>query len=322
MRWRAERVDASTAWRDEEEIPAALDGERLDRIVALLADVTRSVAADLIAGGWVRVDGQVAAVGKVRLRAGQRVLVDRAGIPVPALPAADPQIDVPVVYEDDDLVVVDKPAGLVVHPGAGNPQGTLVNGLLARYPEIAGVGDPSRPGIVHRLDAGTSGLLVVARSPQAYAALVDALAARQVQRVYLALAWGRPEADAGVIDAPIGRDPRDPTRMAVVTGGRAARTRFEVLEVFDAPQTTLLRCTLETGRTHQIRVHLASIGHPVVADAVYGGSRPGLPLTRPFLHAASLAFVQPRTGVALHVDSALPDDLAGVLASLSGRGPG
>ncbi len=305
-----------------EEIPPALDRERLDRIVALLADVTRAQASALVVGGHVHVDGEVALVGKVRLGLGQQLEIDPDGLPPAALPGPDPSVEFTVVYEDADVVVVDKPVGLVVHPGAGNPDGTLVNGLLARFPEIASVGAPPRPGIVHRLDAGTSGLLVVARTAPAYDALVAALAARVVERTYLTLVWGHPEATSGVIDAPIGRDPRDPMRMAVVAAGKAARTRFDVVERFDDPLTTLLRCRLETGRTHQIRVHLEATGHPVVGDATYGGARSRIVLGRPFLHAARLAFDHPRTGEHLVFESALPADLRVVMDRLSASGRG
>jgi 23S rRNA pseudouridine1911/1915/1917 synthase len=228
-------------------------------------------------------------------------------------------VDVRVVYEDDHLLVIDKPAGLVVHPGAGQRTGTLVHGLLARYPELVGVGDdPSRPGIVHRLDKGTSGLLLVARTPEAYEALVAALSARAVHRRYRALAWGSFGAPRGVIDAPIGRSARQPTRMAVDERGKEARTGYEVLQSYAEPVVvTELACTLETGRTHQIRVHLRSIGHPVVGDAGYGGARQSLPMTRPFLHAEALELQHPVTGEELAFRSPLPDDLAAILAGLT-----
>jgi 23S rRNA pseudouridine1911/1915/1917 synthase len=231
----------------------------------------------------------------------------------------DPGIDVPVVHEDDHLLVVDKPAGVVVHPGAGRRTGTVIQGLLARYPELAGVGpDPQRPGIVHRLDKGTSGLLLVARTEAAHSALVAALAARQVHRRYRALVWGLVEANSGLIDAPIGRSARDPTRMAVEQRGKGARTRYEVRQRLREPvSVTELTCTLETGRTHQIRVHLSSIGHPVVGDARYGGRRQSLPLGRPFLHAEALELAHPVTGAPLAFASPLPDDLADVLVSLT-----
>lgn len=298
----------------EEEIPAALDGERLDRIVSLIAEISRSEASAAIDAGGVRLDGVVTSTGKVRLHAGQIVSVDPASIPRPSLPAADPAVAIDVVFEDEHLVVVDKKPGVVVHPGAGNPSGTLVNGLLARYPDLASVGDPARPGIVHRLDVGTSGLLVVARSAAAYSALVDALARHDVERVYTALVWGVPASSAGTIDAPIGRDPRDPLRMAVVASGKPARTDYRVDEALG--DVSLVTCRLETGRTHQIRVHLAAIGHPVVGDATYGGQRSSLLLDRPFLHAGALRFDHPLTGRLLEFAAALPADLAGILERL------
>jgi 23S rRNA pseudouridine1911/1915/1917 synthase len=206
-----------------------------------------------------------------------------------------------------------------VHPGAGNRDGTLVHGLVARYPDLAAVGEPQRPGIVHRLDKDTSGLLVVARTEVARAALVAALAARELDRRYLALVWGVPEAPQGLIDAPIGRSNREKTRMAVAAGGREARTRYEVVATYADPASlSLLRCRLETGRTHQIRVHLAAIGHAVVGDARYGGRhQPLADVPRFFLHAEHLGFIHPTTGERLEFDSALPPDLESVRARLS-----
>jgi 23S rRNA pseudouridine1911/1915/1917 synthase len=222
-----------------------------------------------------------------------------------------------VVHADADVVVVDKPAGLVIHPGSGVDRGTLVNGLLHRFPEIASVGDPARPGIVHRLDRGTTGLLVVARTPAAYEALVAQLSAREVERQYAALVWGVPDSPAGLVDAPIGRSARDATKMAVTADGREARTRYEVRRTFTGPApTALLSCRLETGRTHQIRVHLAAIGHAVVGDATYGGRRPAIPLDRPFLHAERLSFDHPVTGERMTFESPLPADLRAVLDGL------
>jgi 23S rRNA pseudouridine1911/1915/1917 synthase len=233
-----------------------------------------------------------------------------------------------VVHVDDRLAVIDKPAGLVVHPGAGIAQGTLVNGVLARFPEVAGVGDPTRPGIVHRLDRGTSGLLVVARTPAAYVSLVAQLRARSVEREYLALVWGHLEAAAGLIDAPVGRSGADRTRMTVSARGRDARTRYRVRHSFTRPvDASLLECKLETGRTHQIRVHLAAIGHPVVGDVRYRGARPALSLARPFLHAFRLVFGHPSTGASVAYEAPLASDLAAVMAELrcarrtAGAGP-
>ncbi|MFP5489137.1 MAG: RluA family pseudouridine synthase, partial [Acidimicrobiia bacterium] len=247
----------------------------------------------------------------------QTVAVDPDAVPVEQAPGPDPSVEFAVVHVDDDVIVVDKPAGLVVHPGAGNPDGTLVNGLLARFPEIATVGDPHRPGIVHRLDAGSSGLLVVAHNQRAAESLVEQFATHQATRVYLALVWGHPAAPHGVIDAPIGRSRRDPLRMAVVADGRWARTEYQVLERYDQPaELALLECRLETGRTHQIRVHLSSIDHPLVGDPVYGQRRPKLRVERPFLHAAELAFDHPRSGERLTFRSELASDLAARLATL------
>lgn len=300
-----------------EVVPPALAGERLDRIVAFVLDVSRSVATAVIEAGGVEVDGAPATSGKVRLTEGQTVSVDPDAVPVDEPPGPDPSIAFDVVHVDDDVIVVDKPAGLVVHPGAGNADGTLVNGLLARFPEVARVGDPVRPGIVHRLDAGSSGLLVVARSQAAADALIEQFASHQATRAYLALVWGHPEAPHGVIDAPIGRSRRDPLRMAVVADGRWARTEYRVLERYDQPALlALLECRLETGRTHQIRVHLSSIDHPLVGDPVYGQRRPRLQLDRPFLHAAELAFDHPTTGDRVTFRSDLAPDLAARLATL------
>jgi 23S rRNA pseudouridine1911/1915/1917 synthase len=305
-----------------EEIPAALDGERVDRVVSLVSGCSRSEAATLIDRGAVRIDGRVVAAGRQRVAAGQLLDIDLRELPTESLPAPDADVPVNVVYEDANVLVVDKPPGLVVHPGAGEGGGTLVNGLLARHPTLAGVGEAHRPGMVHRLDRDTSGLLVVALTPTAYTALVAALGDRRVERRYTALVWGVPEAPRGVIDAPIGRSPRQPTRQAVVAGGRPARTRYEVRGRYDRPTTlTLLGCELETGRTHQIRVHLASIGHPVVGDRDYGGVREALPVPRLFLHAEHLAFDHPVTGRPLAFDAPLPPDLAAVLASLGRSSP-
>jgi 23S rRNA pseudouridine1911/1915/1917 synthase len=299
-----------------EVVPPALHGERLDRVLALLADRSRSEVSALLATGAVRVDAEVVTAGKTRVSTDQVLEVDlpagdRSG------PRPDPAIPLDVRFADDSIIVVDKPAGLVVHPAVGHSGGTLVNALLARFPDIATVGDPARPGIVHRLDVGTSGLLVVARSDASYASLVEQLSARRVRRVYLALVWGRVDAATGLIDAPIGRSPRDPLRMTVSETGRAARTRYEVLTTYTQPAVvTLLRCRLETGRTHQIRVHLAAIDHPVVGDARYRGRRRAIDAPRPMLHAAELAFTHPRTGEAVSFAAEAPADMAGVLAGL------
>lgn len=302
-----------------EVVGSALDGLRLDRAVALVADVSRSVAARLVAGGGVRLDGAVVTSGTRRVAAGESlaVAVDRRDDP---RPAADPGVAFDTVLEDAHLVVVDKPAGLVVHPGAGHDSGTLVNGLLARYPDIAEVGDVYRPGIVHRLDRGTSGLMVVARTQQAYQGLVEQLRSHQPQRTYCALVRGQPEAASGVIDAPIGRSSRNPQRMTITDRGRVARTDYTVEQRYSEPaRAAQLACRLETGRTHQIRVHLRAIGHPVVGDPTYGSGRLDdvFGLSRPFLHARSLSFTHPLSGDTVQAESPLPSDLATVLAACS-----
>lgn len=295
-------------------VPESLAGERVDRAVALLTGWSRSAVRTLVEAGSVLVDGRVAGRSE-RLEAGSR-LEWTAEPAVEPGPHAEPDVPVTVVYEDADLVVVDKAAGLVVHPGSGHREGTLVGGLLARY-DLAGVGEPDRPGIVHRLDRETSGLLVVARTDAAYTGLVAMLAAHDVEREYVAVVVGRPEATRGTVDAPIGRSARTPTRMSVRTGGREARTHYEVIDRF--ADTSLLAVTLETGRTHQIRVHLAAIGHPVLGDPVYGRTDPRV--GRPFLHAARLSFRHPVTGESMRFESPLPADLQTALAALDAPPP-
>ena len=294
-------------------VPESLAGERLDRAVALLTGWSRSEVQGLVDAGAVLVSGRPSAKSR-RLVAGE--VIELLGGPEADAPPGPEPVPVDVRHEDDHVIVVDKPAGLVVHPGPGHAHGTLVHGLLDRFPDIAMVGQPARPGIVHRLDRDTSGLLVVARSPRAYDALVDALRAREVERRYRALVWGEPESPRGVIDAPIGRSPRRRTRMAVREAGRAARTGYEVRSAWSDPGVALLDCALETGRTHQIRVHLAAIGHPVVGDAAYGGRRARLDVPRPFLHASELGFDHPVTGEHVRFESALPAELSAVLDGL------
>jgi len=279
------------------------EGERLDAFLAGPVG-SRAQAQRLIAAGAVRVDGAVVRK-RHRMSAGETVTVD---VPEPAPVVPDPApADFTVAYEDDDLLVVDKPAGVVVHPARGHASGTLVQALAG----IAAGGEADRPGIVHRLDRDTSGLLVVARSPEAHRRLKAAIQARDVTREYLALVEGRPPARTGTIDAPIGRDRRVRTRMSTETDDpREAVTHFAVEEAL--PRTTLLRVRLETGRTHQIRAHLQAIEHPVVGDPEYG-TPTRLGLDRQFLHAARLAFAHPFTGAPIDVASPLPADLAAAL---------
>lgn len=318
---------------DEREWPisAALDGERLDRVIALVAGVTRREANAVVDDGRVRIGRRVVTNRSRKVHEGETVHVTGPlEVPLDDRLLPDPSVEVPVVHADEAVIVVDKPAGLVVHPGAGNRESTLVHGLLARYPDLArlATGDQAdRPGIVHRLDMGTSGLLMVARTDGARRDLIEQLSQRSVGREYTALVFGDIDSDRGLVDAPLGRSDTDPTRIRVQAGGREARTRYEVLDRFADPvPTTLVRCRLETGRTHQIRVHLSSIGHPVVGDDRYGG-RPAnrwpelfdgyLGRGRPFLHAGTLEFDHPVSGERMRFDSALPGDLVGLMASIS-----
>jgi 23S rRNA pseudouridine1911/1915/1917 synthase len=304
--------------RIREEVPVALAGERIDRVVSMIAEVSRSEATALIQAGEVRLSGEVVTTRTAKVAEGDVIELDVPEHDPTGGLEADAAVAVPLVHVDEHLLVIDKPSGVVVHPGAGQRTKTLVHGLLAHHPEVAGVGDPSRPGIVHRLDKGTSGLLLVARTQPAYEALVAALAARTVHRRYRAVVWGHVQAASGLIDAPIGRSTREPTLMAVAERGKEARTRYEVLRRFDEPvPVTELACELETGRTHQIRVHLRSIGHPVVGDTKYGGARQSLPMGRPFLHAEGLALDHPITGEPLAFESALPADLLELLGRLA-----
>jgi len=288
-------------------VPASAAGERLDRFLAALPEVgSRAVAERLVRDGGVLVDGSPRAKS-TKLAGGEELEFEP---PAPVTSSLAPeQMDLRVPYEDEHLLVVDKPAGIVVHPAPGHAQGTLVHGLLAY--EVEGGEEPERPGIVHRLDRDTSGLLVVARSPEAHRRLQELVQRRELTREYAALVVGRPRSWKGKIDAPIGRDRTDPLRHSLDTDTpREAVTHFEVEELL--PRHALLRVTLETGRTHQIRVHLAAVDLPVAGDPVYG--RPGeLGLERQFLHAARLAFRHPITGAEVDVRSPLPPDLEAAL---------
>jgi 23S rRNA pseudouridine1911/1915/1917 synthase len=281
-------------------------GQRLDRFLAPLLG-SRAQAAKLIEGGAVRVDGRVLPKRHIVL-AGELIELDPREL-TPPPPAQDPDLEFTVAWEDEHLMILDKPAGLVVHPARGHRTGTLVQALEGR---VAGGEDPLRPGIVHRLDKDTSGLLVVSRSEPVHRALREQLASRRIHREYLALVDGTPPARTGTVDAPIGRDRREPLLHSVNTDApRQARTHFQILRVLSG--CSLLRVVLETGRTHQIRVHLAAIGHPVAGDRAYGGSS-RFGLRRQFLHAARLALTHPVTGEDLDVRSELPPELAEALA--------
>lgn len=295
-------------------VPMQLHGERLDRVLTgMVPEFSRSYLQQLVDAGHVRVNGKVAGKSSQRMRAADQLGVDL--VPTPQTQAFRPQaMDLDVLYEDAHVLVINKPAGLVVHPAPGNWSGTLLNGLLAHDAQAAAL---PRAGIVHRLDKDTSGLMIVARSRQAMDALVQAIAARTVRRQYLALAHGQWHgAGTRDVDAPIGRDPRNRLRMAVVdlerNAGKPASTGLRMLMKCD--QGCLVECTLRTGRTHQIRVHMASIGHPLVADALYGGAN-AAGMTRQALHAQRLAFAHPVTGDALIFFAPLPPDMCSALAA-------
>ena len=290
---------------------------RLDLyLVRNFPDLSRSHIKKLIQQGHVLVSGQPAKAGE-SIRPGQMVTVQ--------LPAQDREAllpeDIPleIIYEDDDLIVINKPAGMVVHPAHGHAQGTLVNALLARYPDLEALAQADaesalRPGIVHRLDRDTSGLIVVARTGASLKHIRRQFKSRSVQKSYLALVFGQPEASEGVIDVPLGRDPRHRQKFAPRADGKPARTRYRVIEEFD--EYSLLEVGLETGRTHQIRIHLAWLGSPVVGDTVYGRKKNSLGLDRQFLHAWRLRFEHPLSGTALAFEAALDESLRAILTKL------
>jgi 23S rRNA pseudouridine1911/1915/1917 synthase len=310
-------------------VDAAMRGTRIDRLLAEhFPQLTRSRLQKLCRDGYVTARGR-------KVRSAYRVLQDddiRVRVPPPAPSELVPEnIPLRVVYEDDDLLVVDKPAGLVVHPAAGNPTGTLVHALLYHQAQLSPGSGPGRPGIVHRLDKDTSGLLVVAKTEAAHAGLAAALHERQVRREYAAIVWGSMRGDEGTVEGAIGRSPADRKRMAVVArGGKQSLTRWQVRERFAC--TTYLRVRLATGRTHQIRVHMASVGHPVFGDVTYGGRNSRLTdlaagpkvqarhalalLARQALHAARLSFRHPVRGHELDFEAPLPEDMAAALAIL------
>ncbi|HEV3486019.1 MAG TPA: RluA family pseudouridine synthase [Vicinamibacterales bacterium] len=296
-------------------------GMRLDRVLGeLFPEHSRSFFARLIDEGLVHVDARPASKASQRVEEGQRIEI--------ALPDAAPaaieaqELPLTILHEDEDLVVIDKPAGLVVHPAAGHPDRTLVNALLFTVKDLSGIGGEIRPGIVHRLDKDTSGVMVIAKHDDAHRKLTAEWGTERVRKEYLALVYGTPAPEKGTIDAPIGRDPRDRKRMSVVANGRRAITEYEVVERLR--HVSLVRCRLRTGRTHQIRVHLKHIGHPIVGDPVYSGPQwRGIPdkrvqralasLDRQALHAARITFPHPRTGASLSFEAPLPADMGRVV---------
>jgi 23S rRNA pseudouridine1911/1915/1917 synthase len=305
-------------------VPDDSDGVRLDRFLAsVVADRSRSQIQRLIKDQSVRVAGQVAKSNQP-VKAGQTVVLD-VPEPVDAEPQAE-ALPLPILYQDHDVIVVDKPAGMVVHPAAGHSSGTLVNALLHHATDLSGIGGEKRPGIVHRLDRGTSGLMVIAKNDAAHEELARQFHDREVEKEYVALVWGVVQAGRR-IDAPIGRDPANRKKMSA----RARRSREAVTRIVRTehinPAVTLAEIAIHTGRTHQIRVHLSAIGHPIVGDSLYGGVHRRVPgdvravthLQRPFLHAAKLAFKHPADGRRMEFTSELPEDLQQVLDELRSR---
>jgi 23S rRNA pseudouridine1911/1915/1917 synthase len=301
----------------------AAAGQRLDKALAAAApDLSRMRIQALMAEGRILRDGALVGDASAKARAGQRFVID---IPpaVPATPVAQ-DIPFPIVFEDEEMLVIDKPAGLVVHPGAGNPDRTLVNALLAYCgDQLSGIGGVRRPGIVHRLDKDTSGLMVVAKTDRAHHALAAELASRTLKRVYTAVVWGHPSPVQGTIEGNIGRSPNDRKRMTVLAhGGKSAVTHYRVLQRLKG--ASVVECRLETGRTHQIRVHMAHIGHPLIGDPLYGAKRTikdaaaaAKMFTRQALHATQVTFLHPLTKMEMCYSSRLPTDLVDLIAGLS-----
>ena len=299
------------------ELTAATEhaGIRLDAFLSADGALTRSQAARLIAEGRVRVNGKPAAKS-ARLSGGETVTVDVPQLRETALPPQDIPLD--VVYEDDDVIVVNKPTGLVVHPAPGHPDGTLVNALLHHCGDsLSGIGGEKRPGIVHRIDRDTSGLIIAAKNDAAHLALSAQLKDHSLSRTYECLVTGNMKQDSGTVDAPIGRSSADRKKMAVVPTGRRAVTHWEVVARY--PGVTHLRCRLETGRTHQIRVHMAHIGHPILGDTVYGAKKPVPGLTGQCLHATGLRFIHPRTGEPVELHCPLPPEFTAMLQKLQSK---
>ena len=286
------------------------DGERVDRVIAFFSGLSRSKVSDLISKRLILRNG-------IPIKKGSEIVHTNDEISMPNLVdeaveeiASDESIDFEVVFEDDSVIVVSKPSGLIVHPGSGIANGTLVNGLAAQFPDLREIGDPTRLGLVHRLDKGTSGLLIVARTPEALENLKFQMQERHVHRQYSAIVAGHVESNKGVVDAPLGRDPKNPLKRAVINSGKYARTHYEIDQKYESPfKVSMLNCRLETGRTHQIRVHLAAIGHPVLGDELYGGRTSFNIENRLALHAQMLTFLHPKTKNLMNFESPLPAEL-------------
>ena len=286
------------------------EGERVDRVIAFFSGLSRSKVSDLISKRLILRNG-------IPIKKGSEIVHLNDEISMPNLVgeaveeiASDESIDFEVIFEDDSVIVVSKPSGLIVHPGSGIANGTLVNGLAAQFPDLREIGDPTRLGLVHRLDKGTSGLLIVARTPEALDNLKFQMQERNVHRQYFAIVAGHLESNKGVVDAPLGRDPKNPLKRAVINSGKYARTHYEIDQKYESPfKVSMLNCRLETGRTHQIRVHLAAIGHPVLGDELYGGRTSFNIENRLALHAQMLTFLHPLTSNLMHFESPLPAEL-------------
>ena len=286
------------------------DGERVARVIAFFSGLSRSKVSDLISKRLILRNG-------IPIKKGSEIVHTNDEISMPNLVdeaveeiASDESIDFEVVFEDDSVIVVSKPTGLIVHPGSGIADGTLVNGLAAQFPDLRKIGDPTRLGLVHRLDKGTSGLLIVARTPEALDNLKFQMQERHVHRQYFAIVAGHLESNKGVVDAPLGRDPKNPLKRAVINSGKYARTHYEIDQKYESPfKVSMLNCRLETGRTHQIRVHLAAIGHPVLGDDLYGGRTSFNIENRLALHAQMLTFLHPKTKNLMNFESPLPAEL-------------
>jgi 23S rRNA pseudouridine1911/1915/1917 synthase len=306
-------------------VPPELDRTRIDRALGeLFPQHSRTALTRFLAAGHVRLAGVPAQRPSQRVSTGQRVELDVPALTQTSVVSQD--LPLTVLFDDPDLVVVDKPAGIVVHPAAGHADGTLVNALLFHVRDLSGIGGELRPGIVHRLDKDTSGVLIVAKNDETHRRLTAEWNTERVRKEYLALVYGFPDPERGSIDAPIGRHPRDRKKMAVVAGGKHALTDYEL--VARLRSTSLLRCRLRTGRTHQIRVHMKYVGHPIVGDPVYAGAQwKGMAdrqvqhalagATRQMLHAERISFVHPRSGETITVTSAVPADMQTLLDALS-----
>jgi 23S rRNA pseudouridine1911/1915/1917 synthase len=297
-------------------IPENIETMRIDKAIALETHLSRSLIAQIFKQDKVTLNSKIAKRSE-KVNSGDKISLEF--IPIVEQQIQGEDIDFEVVFEDDFLLVINKVPNMIVHPGAGNLTGTLANALIFRYPDIINVGQAHRPGIVHRLDSGTSGLLVVAKTQECYEKFVELFSTHEVDRRYIALIWGKLNTKSGIIDAPIGRSLSRATKMAVRDDGKFARTHYNENSHFAESNTTLMDISLETGRTHQIRVHFAAIGHPIVGDKTYGGYRQNVECPRTFLHAQNLNFIHPITDKAMTFSAKLPKDLSLVLEELKNK---